>query len=153
MNPNVVLCGAQLCLIRIMTRPEIMLMQFLMGDFLRLGPWSGYKNCCFGYQGFDVFFFQREKLYYHTLYFSLRIVKSLQLCGRKQFAKPHKYSLVCDFFFFLRIFFSIFASHKSGNFVHIPITKLRFCIKNKKLDTKIKFPISEQRIQTQEKNQ
>ena len=56
------------------------------------------------------FFEREEKLYCHTLYFSLRIVKSLQLCGRRQFAKPCKYCLVCDFyFFFWRIFFLYFC--------------------------------------------
>ena len=35
------LCGAQLYLIWIMTQPEIILLQFLMRDFMRLSPWSG----------------------------------------------------------------------------------------------------------------
>ena len=32
--------GAYLCLIQIMTQPEIILLGFLIGDFLRLSPWS-----------------------------------------------------------------------------------------------------------------
>ena len=43
------------------------------------------------------------------------------VCGRKKIAEPCKYYLVCDYFSSAHIFLYFFASHKFGNFVHIPI--------------------------------
>ena len=68
--------------------------------------------------------FLERKLYCHTLYFSLRIVKFLQLRGCRQIAQPCKYCLVCDYFSLAYNFFSIVASHGFGNFVNIPIKKI-----------------------------
>ena len=68
-----------------------------------------------------LFFRETEKLCCRTLYFSLIIVKSLQLRGRKQIAEPRKYCLVCVIIFFYMSFF-YFISHKFGNFVVIPYT-------------------------------
>ena len=45
----------------------------------------------------------------YTLYFSLIIVKSLQLRGRKQIAEPRKYCLVRVIVFFLWRVFSLFV--------------------------------------------
>ena len=42
--------------------------------------------------------------YCHTLYFSLIIMKSLQLYGCRQIAEPHKYCLVCAIIFLWRVF-------------------------------------------------
>ena len=62
--------------------------------------------------------FEREKkLHYHTLYFSLIIVKSLQLHGRRQITEPCKYYLmhvIFFFFFFERVFSLFFFSHMLG---------------------------------------
>ena len=52
------------------------------------------------------------------MYFFLRIVKFLQLRRRRQIVKSRKYCLMCDYYYFY-IFFSIFASHTSENFVDI----------------------------------
>ena len=73
--------------------------------------------------GFYEVFWER-KLYCCILYFSLRMVKSLQVCGCKQITESRKYCLVCDYFSLAYIFFSIFASHWSENFVYIPITTI-----------------------------
>ena len=57
----------------------------------------------------------REKDCSHTFYFSLIIVKSLQLRGRRQIAEPRKYCLVrVIVFFFLHVFFLFFffVSHR-----------------------------------------
>ena len=94
-----------------MTPPGIMLLQFLMEDFLRLSPWS------YSLGQFE----RKKKLYYRTLYFFLRIMKFLQLHGRKQIAKSRKYYLVCDYLSLRYIFSSIFTFHWSENFVHISI--------------------------------
>ena len=45
-----------------------------------------------------------EILYCRTLHFSLIIVKSLQLCGRRQIAEPRKYYLVLVIVFLWRVF-------------------------------------------------
>ena len=47
---------------------------------------------------------KKEKLYCRTLYFSLRIVKSLQPRGCKQIPEPRKFCLVCDYFSLVYIF-------------------------------------------------
>ena len=60
------------------------------------------------------FFEREEKLYCHTLYFSLIIMKSLQLRGRRQIAKPHKYCLVRVIVFLWRVFSLFFVSHRLG---------------------------------------
>ena len=60
------------------------------------------------------FFEREEKLYYHTLYFSLIIVKFLQLRGYRQIAKPRKYCFVHVIVFFWRVFSLFFVSHKLG---------------------------------------
>ena len=58
--------------------------------------------------------FEREKkLHYRTLYFSLIIVKALQLHRRRQITEPCKYCLMHVIFFFF------FFSHV-GNFRLIP---------------------------------
>ena len=57
-------------------------------------------------------------MYCHTLNFSLRIVKSLQLCGRRQIAEPHKYYPVCDYFFFY-VYFSLFLHLTSLGILYI----------------------------------
>ena len=49
------------------------------------------------------------------MYFSLIIVKSLQLRGRRQIAEPRKYCLVRMIVFSLAcVFFICFVSHKLG---------------------------------------
>ena len=56
-----------------------------------------------------LYYFLERKLYYHILYFfSLWIVKSLQLYRRRQITELHKYCLVLFFFFFLEHIFSLF---------------------------------------------
>ena len=50
----------------------------------------------------------REKDCSHTFYFSLIIVKSLQLRGRRQIAEPRKYCLVRVIVFFFACVFSFF---------------------------------------------
>ena len=56
-----------------------------------------------------LYYFLERKLYYHILYFfSLWIVKSLQLYRRRQITELHKYCLVWFFFFFLEHIFSLF---------------------------------------------
>ena len=47
-----------------------------------------------------------------TLYSSLIIVKSLQLCGCRQIAEPRKYCLVCVIVFLWRVFSLFFVSHR-----------------------------------------
>ena len=58
--------------------------------------------------------FEREKLHYRTLYFSLRIVKSLQLRGSKQIIEPRKYYLVYDYFSLAHIFLLFLYVFPSG---------------------------------------
>ena len=52
---------------------------------------------------------EREKHYSRTLYFSLIIVKSLQLRGRRQIAEPRKYCLVRVIVFFFFFFWRLFS--------------------------------------------
>ena len=59
-----------------------------------------------------------------TLYFSLIIVKSLQLHGRKQIAELCKYCLVHVIVFLRCVFSLFFDSRKFGNFDLIPYTGL-----------------------------
>ena len=66
--------------------------------------------------------FLKRKLYYRILYLSLRIVQSLQFYRSRQITEPRKYCFMC-LFFLRRIFFFIFASHKFGNFMNIPLQK------------------------------
>ena len=67
-------------------------------------------------------FWERKKLYYYTLYFSLIIVKSLQLRGRRQTADIN--TVLCMWFFFsLACVFSFFVSHRFRNFVSIPYNR------------------------------
>ena len=120
-------CGAQLCLIRLMTQLDSNnVAWFLMGDFLRLSSWSGdlgrldcfvthCESCAqdvkpfFGDQGFAiVVVLKRLKYYTATLYFSLIIVKSLQLHECRQITEPRKYCLVRVIVFF--VVFSLFLS-------------------------------------------
>ena len=49
-----------------------------------------------------------------TLYSSMIIVNSLQLCERKQIAKPRKYCLVRVIIFFGVYFLYFFVSHRLG---------------------------------------
>ena len=72
--------------IRRSNRFEIKLLRFLMGNFLRLSPWS---------RGLSRIF-----------YFSLWIVKFLQLNGRRKIVKSCKYCLV--WLFSLMYIFSLF---------------------------------------------
>ena len=66
-----------------------------------------YKNVVW-WVGFLVGFWEKEKLYYRSLYFSLIIVKFLQLRKRRQIVKPHKYCLVRMIIFSLACIFSSF---------------------------------------------
>ena len=52
------------------------------------------------FRGGVAVFFESENICSRTLYFSLIIVKSLQLRGRRQIAKLRKYYLVCVIVFF-----------------------------------------------------
>ena len=54
------------------------------------------------------------KHYSRTLYFSLMIVKFLQLRGRRQIVEPHKYCLVHAIVFFDVCFLYFFVFHKLG---------------------------------------
>ena len=103
-----------MCLIWIITKLEIILLQFLMGDFLRLSLWSGVVTHCESYVQ-DIktvvlkirvlmLFLKEKTVLPHFVFFSLRIVKSLQLRGRRQIAEPRKYYLVCDYFSLVYIF-------------------------------------------------
>ena len=91
---------------------------FLMRDLLRLSPWEIYY----------CHVFVREKNCSRTLYFSLIIVKSLQLCGRRQIAEPRKYCLVrvIVFFFSLVCVFSIFLFLTGWEFGLIPYKFLSY---------------------------
>ena len=102
-----------------------------MGDLLRLSPWSGglgpgkffgpvlYRKCNLVIRVFFgvVVFSAREKDCSHTFYFSLIIVKSLQLRGRRKIAKPRKYCLVRVIVFFGVCFLYIFCFSQVGNLV------------------------------------
>ena len=97
-----------------------------MGDFLRLSPWSvsaqaraqDVENAILRLGFVVVVFLEREKKKHYscTLYFSLIIVKSLQLRGRRKIAEPRKYCLVrVNFFFTLWHVFSLFCFSQVGN--------------------------------------
>ena len=88
-----------------------------MGDLLRLSPWSGGLGWtlvirvllwvllpCFCERGKTV-------AATCTLYFSLIIMKSLQLRGCRQIAEPRKYCLVRVIIFFNVCFFYFFVFH------------------------------------------
>ena len=102
-----------------------------MGDFLRLSPWSGgldhYKNknknwpvlcrkrnLVIRFCGCRVFKERRKTVAAFLYFFSLIIVKSLQLRGCRQIAKPRKYCLVCVIVFFGVCFLYFFVSHRLG---------------------------------------
>ena len=75
---------------------------------------AGCRKRVFGDFGFVVVVFERKKkLYCRILYFSLIIVKSLQLRGRRQIAKPLKYYLVRVIVFLWRVF-SLFFFFLTG---------------------------------------
>ena len=107
---------------------------FLMGDFLRFSPWSGglplgkifarFVAHCESYAqdlenpilrlGFcccRVSWEREKKNCSRTFYFSLIIVKSLQLRGRRQITEPRKYCLVYVIVFFDVCFLYFFVSH------------------------------------------
>ena len=65
-------------------------------------------------------FFRVKKLYCHTLYFSLIIVKSLQLGGHRKIAEPCKYCLVRVIVFFDVCFLYLFCFSQVGILVKIP---------------------------------
>ena len=117
----------------------------IIGDLLRLSPWSGglgWQNnfgpfcsplwiLCAGYKNrflvirvfslVVVFLREREKHCSCNLYFSMIIVKSLQLCGRRQIAEPCKYYLVrVIVFFLLGVCFLYFCFSQIRNFGWIP---------------------------------
>ena len=75
---------------------------FLMGDLLVLSCFVEIKNCS------------------RTLYSSQRIVKFLQLWGRRQIAEPRKYCLVRVIVFLWRVFSLIFFFLISWEFGFIP---------------------------------
>ena len=87
-------------------RPNLiqkMLRGFLIGDLLRLSPlWNRLLKLGFYGSVVAVFDMWEKRLLpqFCTLYFSLIIVKSLQLHGRRQIAEPHKYCLVHVIVFF-----------------------------------------------------
>ena len=99
---------------------------FLMGDFLRLSPWNvsaqaraqDVENSILRLGFVVVMFIEKEKKHCScTLYFSLIIVKSLQLHERRKIAEPHKYCLVRVIFFFFTLWhvFSLFCFSQVGN--------------------------------------
>ena len=61
-------------------------------------------------------FFESENICSRTLYFSLIIVKFLQLCGRRQIAESRKYCLVRVIVFLWRVFSLFFLFLTSWNF-------------------------------------
>ena len=93
---------------------------FLMGDFLRLSPWSGglgrrdVENTAFVIRVLLLFLRDWNIVLLH-LYFSLIIVKSLQLRGRRQIAEPHKYYVVRVIVFLWHVF-SLFLFFTSWEF-------------------------------------
>ena len=73
--------------------------------------------------------FCERKDWSRALYSSLIIVKSLQLCGRKQIAESCKYCLMHMIVFFWRVFFFLFFffSHRLGiqvNSLHTQLVHL-----------------------------
>ena len=119
---SVGLCGAQFCLIRIDDPTRIILHGFLMGDLLRpVGPIQPIVEPPFVTRVFQcsvVAVLCIERKYCSrcgcTLYSSLIIVISLQLCGRRQIVEPRKYCLVCVIVFLWRVFSLFFVSHGLG---------------------------------------
>ena len=65
-------------------------------------------------------FWEREKLHYCTLYFSLIIVKSLQFRECKQITEPLKYCLVRVIVFLWHVFSLFVCFSQVGNFALIP---------------------------------
>ena len=87
---------------------------FLMGDFLRLSPWSGdflmlCRKAQFCDQGFIVGLPCFLRVFLCTIVFFLIIVKSLQLRGHRQIAEPRKYCLVHVIVFFGMCFLYLFC--------------------------------------------
>ena len=120
-KPSCVWSGWQSDLTRIMLR------DFLMGDLLRLSPWSGGPRPLWnwlwwlGFYVVVVFFLLEWKRKYcsRTLYSSLIIVKFLQFRERRQIAKPRKYCLVRVIVFLWSAFsLFFFISHKLGIWVN-----------------------------------
>ena len=72
------------------------------------------------FRGGVAVFFESENICSRTLYFSLIIVKSLQLRGRRQIAEPRKYCLVRVIVFFNVCFLYLFCFSKVGILVKIP---------------------------------
>ena len=124
---------------------------FLMGDFLRFSPWSGglgrqiqkkkifldlfgVENAIWllGFWSCRVLY--REKiLQLHILYYSLIIMKSLQLRRCRQITEPRKYCLMRVIVFFLwRVFslFFFFLFLTGWEFGLIPYKGLANCTKN-----------------------
>ena len=64
-----------------------------------------------------VLFWQRKTILSHFVFF-FKIVKILQLCGRKQIAKIHKFSCLCDCLVCV-IFLFIFLISQIWEFVYI----------------------------------
>ena len=76
-----------------------------------------YRVEALGCSGFVFIVFEREKkLNCRTLYFSLKIVKSLQLCKRRQIVESRKYYLVRVIVFLWCVFSLIFCFSQVGNF-------------------------------------
>ena len=112
---------------------------FLMGDLLRLSPWSeglgrqarlAHCGTAFCNQDFLVWcgccviyiYIENIVTASCTLYYSLIIVISLQLRGHRQIAEPRKYCLMRDFFFFGVCFLYFFVSHRLGIQLKFPST-------------------------------
>ena len=87
---------------------------------------SQIENCCFWRLGFGVLFCER-KMYCHILYFSLWIVKLLQLLERRQITEPRKYDFWHFFFFFFYFCisqiweFRIYSLQREGNSIVPPL--------------------------------
>ena len=128
------LYGALFCLIWFDDLTRIILHGFVMGDLLRLSPWSeglgqqarlthcGTTFCNYVFQCgvVAVFLYKRENIVTTscTLYSSLIIVISLQLCGCRQITEPRKYCLVRVIVFLQRVFsLFFFCFSQVGNSV------------------------------------
>ena len=122
LNPRSKGLGRQVQVVALMDRPpgglKAMLSRKNFGPFCSL-LWilcAGCRKRSFGDQGLVVVVFEIEKkLYYHTLYISLIIMKSLQLHEHRQIAEPRKYCLMHMIFFFfggriLSLFFFFFLT-------------------------------------------
>ena len=55
-------------------------------------------------------FFRKKTVLPHSIFFSLKIVKSLQLRGRRQIVELRKYCLVCYYFSLAYIFLFFYIS-------------------------------------------